>query len=309
MAGRVKSVCGLDIRNDSICMAQYSPEAHSVTGVGVQPFEDAGDDWWKTLSAELKKLTSEGTLSGQNVVCSLPSEWALIKDISIDKDEESVEQIIKWEFSQQILGDIAQYVYDFQKVQRPVADEFDHYLVAAYRSDTVKRLAGLIRSYKMNPFVVDLDVFGLVNLLEANYRDCIAQPCAILFGDEHRLSVVLTQNGDFVDWEIQPYHLDTAAPQECVRKALEMFTALQTVQPAFFVEGAVPHTFLAGSAFSFPEVTEHLIANMQNTEVLYPFKSISFQVGRVQENDVRKYAPRLAVAVGLAVRGGAEIAS
>ncbi len=306
MPGRLQSVCGLDIRKDCICLAQYAPEAQAVTRIGIQSLEEEPVDWWKSLASELKSLSGEVSLAGENVVCSLPAEWAMVKNISVDRDENNIDETIRWEMEQQILGSMEEYALDYQKMKERYDSPFDHYLVVAYRKDSVRRLAEVVRSSKMNPIVVDLDIFGLINLFEQNYHEQVTAPSVVVYGENDQTTLVLTRDAEFLDYEVVRETFDSGSPERCLGAVNKGVQALSTAHQDVFQNGG-PSFYLAGTNFSFPEVSDYVVQNRTNTDVLYPFKNISFQVGNVEETDLKRYAPRLAVAVGLAVRGGAEL--
>lgn len=306
MPGRLESVFGLDIRSDSICLAQYAPEAQAVTRIGIQALEEQPLDWWKSLASEVKALASEVSLAGENIVCSLPAEWAIVKTIPVDRDEHHIDETLRWEIGQQVLDQVDQYAIDYQKMTETPDSPYDHYLVVAYRQESVRRLAEVIRAGKMNPLVVDLDVFGLINLFEKNYVETLAAPSVLVYGENDQTTLVLTRNAELLDYEVVTSSFDPDSPEHCVETIERGVQALSALHQDVF-KSAGPSFYLCGTNYSYPEVSEYVVKNRPNTDVLYPFKNISFQVANVEENDLKRYAPRLAVAVGLAVRGGAEL--
>jgi Tfp pilus assembly PilM family ATPase len=184
----------------------------------------------------------------------------------------------------------------------------DRYLAVGYRSEAVKRLGDLVKAHKMNPLAVDLDMFGLVNAFEANYGETGAVPAALVFAETGRLSVVLTHKGAFVDFDTEARNLDADRPEEVAVAIREALARLQRASPGAFT-GNPPRLYGAGPLLCAGAVGNALVQQVPGFQVLSPFRKIPARIGNVREEDVNKFAPQLAVAVGLAIRGGAEISS
>ncbi|MBD3346233.1 MAG: hypothetical protein GF401_14345 [Chitinivibrionales bacterium] len=304
MASRNQSIYGLDLYKDAVCMAQYFPEERSIASVVINPLPENESDWWESLSTELTKLAAELKISGQDVICSLPSEWAVIKKIACDKNEPDIEDTIRWEISQQVLGSLDDYAFDHQEILS--SDElFRYFLVAAFRSSAVKRVSKLMRSTKLNPVVVDIDIFALINVLETNYEEKTAVPSIIIMGDNEKLKLVLTRNGEFIDFQIVNFQNETEDFSPCLTAIQNAVAALSKVNKSVVGDGTVD-LYCTGPLFSNTELLAYLQQNLPNIEILDPFRTIACHA-EIPEEDLRRYAPQLAVAVGLSVRGAMEV--
>ena len=105
MASQKESISGIEIRHGLITIAQYFPQENSVGSIIIKPMSDAsGQDFDGVLKTEFKNLMAEIDFKDQNVAVSLPSEYAIVKKLSLDSDEKDVGEAISWELSQHSMG-------------------------------------------------------------------------------------------------------------------------------------------------------------------------------------------------------------
>ena len=55
-------------------------------------------------------------LWGQTICCAIPSERVVIKKIPLDRGEADIDEALRWEIEQHIIGSIDDYVLDNQKL-------------------------------------------------------------------------------------------------------------------------------------------------------------------------------------------------
>jgi Tfp pilus assembly PilM family ATPase len=303
MAPRDAVICGIEIKKESICLAQYSPHDNTVVNASiiVKPLDDAdpSDDEWSVLRTKCKKMIANIQCGGQSAAVSLPSEHAVVKLVSLDRDETDVSGAVGWDLSQHIIGTIDEYVYDYEACDAgdPAAAR---YLVAAYRSSQVQKVSALLRSCKLRPLVVDLDMFALIDVFEANYKELAAQPAVIVSGGEETSKVVLTRNGAFVDFEAFEHRNRQMSPADYVQAVQNAVGSF----PADNREGAP--FFLSGALFAQPQFSEQVIGLLGAASILNPFKAIGSKV-EIPEADLARCIPYLGVSVGLALRAAAEV--
>jgi Tfp pilus assembly PilM family ATPase len=304
MAPRDAVICGIEITKDSISLAQYSPSDNTVVNASiiVKPLDDADPsrDEWSILKTKCKKMIENIQCGGQSAAVSLPSEHAVVKMVSCDRDETDAADAVGWDLSQHIIGTLDEYVYDYEACESrdPAAAR---YLVVAYRASQVQKTAALLRSCKLRPLVVDLDMFALIDVFEANYKELAAQSAVIVSGGEETSKVVLTRGGAFVDFEAFGHRTRQISPADYVQ-------AVQNAVGAFSADGreGAPY-FLTGALFAQPQFSEQVIGLLGSASVLNPFKTIESKV-EIPEADLARCIPYLAVSVGLALRGAAEVA-
>jgi Tfp pilus assembly PilM family ATPase len=300
MAPRGKNVCGIEITKDNISIAQYSAAEHAVSfGIDPRPLDDtdSSGDFFSVLKARFKKLAAQMHCEGQPAAVAVPSNFAVVKKLMIDPDEKDVRGAIGWELGQHIIGTLDDYSYDFEAMTRGGGTD-TLYLAVAYRSANIQKLVSVLKAGKVVPCLVDLDIFALIDVFEANYRDSISSPGILIHGGEESSKLVLTSGGTFIDFEIVEHP---------ARKAADTY-AMQMRESAArcFPAAKNAPVFLTGTIFSDADFADDVCSHMGGAQILNPFTSIKCMV-EIPENDVNKCISQLSVAVGLALRGAAEV--
>jgi Tfp pilus assembly PilM family ATPase len=303
MTTETASFCGLDLQSDYFSIAQYSASERAVTLLSIQPFSDSdGTDEWKTWKNELKRSRGRLRFFSPTVVCGMPSEYAVVKLIPIDSDEQHVEETIEWELGQHIGRPLDEYVFDFQEAETGTSAGGRKVLAVAYRQELVNRLAGIVRGVRMRPLVVDLDIFGLVNVFSANYSERTAAESLILHTESEMSKLVITRNGGFRDYHCFIHKSGSVDPAGF---AAQLSDEIDRFIASSKVSSGRPDVYITGSYFQQEISREAFFEKVPGTELLDPFRSIKCQV-KIDENQFKKYSTQLAVAVGLAVRGGED---
>jgi Tfp pilus assembly PilM family ATPase len=305
MASQKDSISGIEIRNGLITIAQYFPQENSVGSIIIKPMSDAaGQDFDLALKTELKNLITEIDYKNQNVALSLPSEYAIVKKLSLDSDEKDVSEAIGWELSQHIIGAIEEYSFDYEGLGQSADGAVKQYLAVAYRSSSIQKLVALLKANKLNPLVVDLDMFGLINVFEANYQEQVHAPAALVLGNEGKSTVILTRGATLLDFDVCLHDPGTPSADEYGMKIAESIERLCVLNGGSPQEK--PDIYCAGSLFSQAEYIDSIALKFGKTQLLDPFKKIACRAGKGEE-DLRKYSHQLGVAVGMALQGGAEL--
>ncbi len=300
MPSQNNTVSGIDINSVNICYARCNLEERTISSVSVQPLEVDPEDYWQSVTAGFDQLFKQLKLPGENIISSLPGEYAIIKKIILDKDEEDVEGAIDWELSQQIVGSIDEYVYDYQSIVGNGEDTFQHYLVVGYRTTAIDRVTKLLKGKKFHPLVIDLDIFALINLFEMNYPELISDPALIIFSELSRTKLILTCNGSFTDLEIFDHPNEDVTPVDFMNnldKAIEKLVVCNKE----YSDKAPFKTFLTGSNFFQSDITDMLLEKIEGSEILMPFRKISCSAA-MDEEKLKSFSTQLCVAVGLALR-------
>jgi Tfp pilus assembly PilM family ATPase len=306
MAKRKKTVCGLAISPSAITLAQSYPEERLITNVSIQGIENPSEDTWESAADALKILLEETKLAGENVICSLPSEYSIIKRIAIDQDEADVEQALEWELSQQLIGSMEDYAFDYQRRVHQEQTDQQEYLVVAYHAEAVNRMTELLESNRLKPLILDIDIFALINLFEVNYPERSVLPAVVVFGDERMTKLALTRGGDFFDMEAMQHTEEHDNPQVYLQAIRQRLSELLAFNEGFVTGNDSLQTIITGPLFTQQQYRTALVEGMENSIVLNPFAKISCSAG-MGEEDIDRYGPQLAVAVGLALRGMDEI--
>jgi Type IV pilus assembly protein PilM len=305
MASQKESISGIEIRHGLITIAQYFPQENSVGSIIIKPMSDAsGQDFDGVLKTEFKNLMAEIDFKDQNVAVSLPSEYAIVKKLSLDSDEKDVGEAISWELSQHSIGSIEEYSFDYELLGQSAEGAVKQYLAVAYRNSSIQKLVTLLKAHKLNPLVVDLDMFGLINVFEANYGEQIQVPAAIVLGNDEKSIIILTQSATLLDFDVCMYNPGALTADEYGAKIAESIDRLCACAGQSLQEK--PELFCAGALFSQPEYIGSFAGRFGNAQLLDPFKKIACRAGKGEE-DLRKFSHQLGVAVGMALQGGAEM--
>lgn len=296
-----KYLSGLDIQSDYLSIAQYSPQENAVLSVAIQPFSvDKGGDCWECAEQELKKLKNKFKFYSPEVAFSLPSEHGIIKHIQLESEETEVGELIEWELAQQIIGSIDEYSFDFQECS-PEENNLKNYLAVAFRNTLVERFSVLLKGMKLYPQVIDLDAFAIINTFEANYRERIYTPAVIVHGESEKSKMILTRNGDYIDMECFSYAYDSLNAESYSMQLQSEINRLLSLNQRIDIQPRVS-LYFTGSLFSQVEFRDAVLAKMGNGELLYPFRKVGCRIA-IDSDQLMTYAPQLAVAVGLALRG------
>lgn len=296
----LNTINGFDISSTHIYHAKSILDEKEIVNVGIQTLDIEENGFWNGVRSGFSQLVQKGKLGGENVIVCLPGEYAIIKKIKIESDESAVEETIIWELSQQIIGSIDEYVYDYQRVVTQNSDGLDEYLVVGYRTVAINRISQLIRANKVQPLVIDLDIFALINVFEMNYDDILSSPSIIVYSDFNKTKVILTQNGTFIDIDFIDHPSKTVDTQTFITKLTTRIRQLCSYNENFS-DTAEPKVYVTGMYYSETEVLSGVADAVKNVEILDPFRKIRCNAG-MSEEEIRKYGPQLAVAVGLACR-------
>lgn len=306
MASKANSICGMEIGKETLSIVQYSPETNAVVGIAIKPLNHAVHGWWESVRAEFKSVAATMKLGGVATVCSIPAEHAIIKRLIIDKEEANPYDTLRWELEQQLIGSMDEYVFDYQKAVVSKAEEFSTYLVAACRAAALERVSTLMKMHRLSPVAVDLDIFAMVNVFEANYRESLSKPALLVLGGEEYTKVALTCDGDLVDYELLSHASTAIEPADYASLLVRSVHKLVALNVAWLGK-QMPKAYLAGPLFSQEQFSAPCLSGLPGAEPLLPFRAVSCRA--LTENDLQRYAPQLAVAVGLALRANPERAS
>jgi Tfp pilus assembly PilM family ATPase len=301
MTSHKDSICGIEIGTSLITIAQYAPAENAIGSIVVKPLNGpgAGDDD-TVLKSELKGLIADVELKKQKIVLSLPSEFAVIKKLSLDSNEMDVAEAILWELGQHIIGPIDDYSYDFEPLRGGGRTGTSEYLAVAYRTSSIQKLTMLLKANKLSPFIVDLDCFALINAFEVNYPENLGSLSIIILGTERKSKIILTRNGSLVDFEVVDHESGLASYDDYATLIGDHLSHLCARS-----NQGIPEIYCSGSLYLQSECIDSIARKCGKAELLNPFKTVECLALR-EKNDMTEFSAQLAVAVGLALRGHIE---
>jgi Tfp pilus assembly PilM family ATPase len=299
MKSRYSKFCGLDLQRDNLCFVVFSNEEDAVTrmiALRIESGDPAGDRWNIWRNDLLTKKNDLKSFSRDAVICGLPSEYAQIKHCLVDGDEKEWREAVEWEMSQQIIGAPGDYSIDYEPAGSG-ATGTKKYLAVAYRKEIVARTTEMLKSVRLAPRIIDLDLFGLINIFEANYPENRDDISLLVHAERTLTKLVLTTDGTFVDC-LSFDHYDEETFGELLKEKIEAFLA--TVPE--IGDGSTENIYLSGSYFLSAARRESVLASIAGSEMLNPFRKVLCRAP-IDEHQVSEFSPMFAVAAGLALRG------
>jgi len=273
-----------------------------VRQIAVQPLShDSAGDFWDAVSFELSGLRKKVKFAGADVVCSVPCDMAVVRTLEAESDELDQNEVLRFEFGVGLLGGISEYAYDFYEVEPGNTADLRRYLGAALRKETLAKLKKVVKGAKLNPYIVDVDIFALTNVFQANYRDVFTGAAVLVLGEHRRTKLILVSNTSYIDYGVVEYDVDERGIGGYV-SALGGEIGRLVSDNASFLRGTVPPVYLAGGLFADKDVASKVCSGVPNSEMLNPFRKIQCTAG-IDAAQLEANACRLAVAVGLALRG------
>jgi type IV pilus assembly protein PilM len=292
------------------------------------------------VASAISKIFDSQKIKTKNVATSVSGHSVIVKRISLPfMTDEELDERIKAEASQHIPFDIADVSLSYQ-VLESLETQMDVLLVAVKMEKILNHTSVLSQAGKI-PTVVDIDAFALQNCFLANYgadggrgvdqtiallnvgasvmsinimrgeiplftrdvsvggnqyTDALQKELDLSFEDAERLkmgegvagvseeqkSAILRSVSDILILEIQ--------------KTFDFFRATASGEN-------IQRIYVAGGTARVPGLLELLREEFaMPVEELYPFRKIQISPTKHNEDQIRQFAPRLAIAVGLALR-------
>lgn len=293
-------ISGLDIQSDYMSLAGYDEKSNTVVFIAIQPINSEGkDSSIKTAKTELGLLKKQfGFPDTFHVNCSVVADYAIVKKVLVPSSEKDIEGSIKWDFSHHVLDPIEGYLFDYVSLDKKT-EEIEEYLLVAYKREYVENLLSILKSNKILPQLIDVDIFALINVFEVNYPELHNTFSVLVHGERTRAKIVFTYGGRYVNFECFDYSPEIEVKDFCnlLRGNIEKLSIASSIS------GIENLPILgAGGVFTAEDFVEGVKSNFTNFTLLNPIKKIGCHVG-VEKEQLFSYIPQLSVAIGLALRG------
>jgi type IV pilus assembly protein PilM len=272
----------------------------------------------------------------RSVATAVSGHSVIVKRVSLPvmTDEELYDRI-QSEASQHIPFDISDVNLDYQLLDS--AESQMDVLLVAVKKDKILNHTNVLAQAGKTPTVVDIDAFALQNCYEVNYDPEPTQTVALLNIGASVMNINIVRGGaplftrdvsvggnqytDALQKELDLSYEDAERLKkgEAVAGVNEEHrgTILRSVSDILILEiqktfdffratasgENIQRIYLAGGTARVPGLVDLLREEFAlPVEELYPFRKIVINPGRHNEDQVRELAPRLAIAVGLALR-------
>jgi type IV pilus assembly protein PilM len=288
------------------------------------------------VAGAISSIFEQQKIKTKNVATSVSGHSVIVKRVTLPAmTEEELYERIQTEASQHIPFDIADVNLSYQLLES-VDSQMDVLLVAV-KKDKILNHTNVLAQAGKTPTVVDIDAFALQNCFEVNYDPDPGQTMALLNIGASVMNINIVRGGiplftrdvsvggnqytDALQKELDLSFEDAERLKkgESVAGVAEEHraTILRSVSDILVLEiqktfdffratasgENIQRIYLAGGTARVPGLVDLLREEFaMPVEELYPFRKIVINPGRHNEEEIRRLAPRLAIAVGLALR-------
>lgn len=288
------------------------------------------------VAAAISKVFEQQKIKTKNVATSVSGHSVIVKRVTLPlMTEEELYDRIPSEASQHIPFDIADVNLSYQLLES--MDSQMDVLLVAVKKDKILNHTNVLAQAGKTPVVVDIDAFALQNSFEVNYEPDAGQTVALLNIGASVMNINIIRGGvplftrdvsvggnqytdalqkeldlNFDDAERLKKGETLASVSEDQRaQILRSVSDILTLEIQktfdFFRATAsgenIQRIVMAGGTARVPGLIELLREEFaMPVEELYPFRKIVPNPSRHSEEQIREMAPRLAIAVGLALR-------
>src|SRR5579863_4469122 len=291
-----------------------------------------------SVSTAIEKIFTDHKIKTKDVATSVSGHSVIVKKITVSAaNEDEVANAIEYEAQQHIPFDLADVFKDYQVLGPSSAGGgYDVMLVAVKREKILNHTNVLSQSAK-TPMVVDIDAFALQNAFEASYDPAPELMVALLNVGASIMNINIVRGGiplftrdvsvggnqytDTLQKELDLSYEDAEKlkqgetlpsvtdeqKQQILRSVSDILTLEIQKTFDFFRATAtgenIQRIVVAGGTARVPGLVDLLREEFaMPVEELNPFRKVLINPSRHSDDQIREMSPRLAIAVGLALR-------
>jgi type IV pilus assembly protein PilM len=290
-----------------------------------------------SVSSAIEKLFTDNKISTANVATSVSGHSVVVKRITVGAtNEEELELAIQQEVVQQVRFDLSTINVNYYVLGPAKEREGLDVLLLAVKRDKIQSHTNVVSQAHKNAVVMDIDAFALQNAFELSYEPAPEQTVALLNIGASSMNVNITRGGmplftrdlsaggnqytDLLQNELEV----TFEEAEQLKQGLEVariqpeaeLPHLRSVSEVLVVEvkkafdtfhqitpDPIDIIYLAGGTARIRGLAELFQAELRApVEILDPFRKIHCNPGKFDSSFLAALAPRMTVAVGLALR-------
>jgi type IV pilus assembly protein PilM len=289
------------------------------------------------VSQTITKLFTDSGIKTRNVAASVSGHSVIVKKITVAaNNEEELASAIPYEAQQQIQLDMEDIKLSYQVLGSASSSAFD-VLLAAVKREKVANYTEVLQQARAVPVVIDIDAFALGNAFEMNYEphpnlvvallnigastmnisiirggvplftrdvsvggnlytDALQKEFGLSFADAESLK----EGRQFGDVKVERRSAHIRSVSEIllleIQKTLDFFRQNATGE-------AIQNIYLAGGSARVEGLADLLRQDLNApVEIIDPFRKVKIDPTRFDLDYVGELRPRMAVAVGLALR-------
>ncbi len=288
------------------------------------------------VAAGISSIFERQKIKTKNVATSVSGHSVIVKRVPMPvMTEEELYDRIQAEASQHIPFDIADVNLSYQLLES--MDSQMDVLLVAVKKDKILNHTNVLAQAGKTPTVVDIDAFALQNCFEVNYDPDPGQTVALMNIGASVMNINIIRGGV----PLFPRDVSVGGNQytDALQKELDLSfedaerlkhgdslpgvaeehrsNVLRSVSDILILEiqktfdffratasgENIQRIYVAGGSARVPGLVDLLREEFaMPVEEMYPFRKIVINPGRHNEEQIRELAPRLAIAVGLALR-------
>ncbi|HUT55085.1 MAG TPA: type IV pilus assembly protein PilM [bacterium] len=344
-----KGLIGLDIGSSSIKVAELkeTKKGYLLENFGMVPLPpeaivDGALMNSPAIVEAIQSLIGERKIKTKDVAISVSGASVMIRKISLPvMTEEELDDQIQWEAEQYIPFNLSDVNLAYEVLNRGNDEGNMDLLLVAAKKDMINDYVAVITEAGLNPVIVDLDAFSVLNAYEINYQIMENEVLAIVNMGASIINMVITKGGKYlfsrdvtvggnlyteeimkelsVSWEeAELLKLGGAATGETeavmrqeveavIRRvsdqiASEIAKSLDFYQ-ATAAEEQISKVWLAGGACGISGMAE-AIQQKQNVpvEIMDPFRNLERNPKLFDPAYLEQVGARASVSIGLALR-------
>ena len=278
-----------------------------------------------SISMAIGKVFAESGIRTNRVATAVSGHSVIVKKITVGGDTaEELTEAIGEEAERAIQLDLNEVNWDYHVLGEAAGRNLFDVMLVAVKREKILSHTEVIRQAGKNPVVVDIDAFALQNAFAMSYETAPDQVNALLDVGSSVTNINIVRNGAPLFTRDVSAGAGQAPPSVeapgkdaegtgvggdgALRSALDPLIHEIHKTFDFFRETSsgvtIQRLYLAGGPASQPGLADTLGEELQvPVEVIDPFRKVSLKETRWDAEQVRRLAPRMGVAVGLALRG------
>jgi type IV pilus assembly protein PilM len=293
------------------------------------------------VTEALLKIFTDNKITSKDVAVGVYGQSVIVRKITVPMmTNEELDEQISWEAEQHIPFDIKVMSVDYEVLRRrPEAGQMDLLLVAA-KKDEINDYASILREAKLRPLVVDINAFTIQNIFESQLGlpedgtigllnvGAAVSSLNIVSKGVSAFTREITNAGNAITEEIQkqcgvPYEQAEAykcgggptqiVPQEVhqvINQACDALAGEIQRSLDFYLatsgDAEISRIYVSGGSAYLAPLQKAIEKRARVPVVIFdPLGNIPCEKG-VNEEDLRKRAAQLVVAIGLSLRTDKE---
>lgn len=291
-----------------------------------------------SVSSAIERIFSENKIKTKNVATSVSGPSVSAKRITVAAtSEEELQNAIAYEAQQQIPFDMAEVNLSYVPLGPAATGSGMDVMVVAVKREKIRNQTDVLSQAGKTPLVVDIDAFALQNAFEVNYDAAPDQTIALLNIGASIMTINIVRGGT----PLFPRDVTMGGSQytDTLQKELELpFEDAERLKKG----GEVPNVSPEAKSAHIRAVSEILLLEIRRTfdffrqtsasdniqqiyvaggtarveglidllkeefnvpvEIMNPFRRISIGEEKIDRDFVEENAPRMTIAMGLALR-------